>query len=147
MHIEVIPRRKHSISLTPLIDVVFILLVFFMLATSFTDWRPITLATGTSQATPGQTPPAVVRINADGTLSYERQVVPADALAARLKSARNRGDISAVIVQPNADADLDATVTALDTLYGAGVAPISLATGTASSSAQGSSATGDGSTP
>ena len=31
------------ISLTPLIDVVFILLVFFMLASSFLDWRSIDL--------------------------------------------------------------------------------------------------------
>ena len=32
---------QSEINVTPLIDVVFILLVFFMLATSFTDWRPI----------------------------------------------------------------------------------------------------------
>ena len=36
-------RRRNLISLTPLIDVVFILLVFFMLASSFLDWRSITL--------------------------------------------------------------------------------------------------------
>src|SRR3546814_18207863 len=35
------PRRRASISLTPLIDVVFILLIFFMLATSFVDDRAI----------------------------------------------------------------------------------------------------------
>ena len=32
-------KRKAVISLTPLIDVVFILLVFFMLSSSFLDWR------------------------------------------------------------------------------------------------------------
>src|SRR5690606_18422295 len=36
-------RRRSTISLTPLIDVVFILLVFFMLASSFLDWRAIDL--------------------------------------------------------------------------------------------------------
>src|SRR3546814_3113150 len=35
------PRRRVRISLTPLIDVVFILLIFFMLATSFVDDRAI----------------------------------------------------------------------------------------------------------
>src|SRR3546814_20664632 len=34
-------RRRASISLTPLIDVVFILLIFFMLASSFLDERAI----------------------------------------------------------------------------------------------------------
>ena len=34
-------RRRHglAIGLTPLIDVVFILLLFFMLASSLADWR------------------------------------------------------------------------------------------------------------
>ena len=37
-------RRRPLISLTPLIDVVFILLVFFLLASSFLDWRAIDLS-------------------------------------------------------------------------------------------------------
>lgn len=32
-------KRKNAISLTPLIDVVFILLLFFMLTSSFVPWR------------------------------------------------------------------------------------------------------------
>ena len=128
MHIETLKRRKHTISLTPLIDVVFILLVFFMLATSFTDWRPIGLATGTTEAAPGQTPPAVVRVLADGSLRYRQRASAPNELAARLNAARDAGEISAVIVQPDADTDLEATVAALDALSGAGVAPMSLST-------------------
>jgi biopolymer transport protein ExbD len=37
------PRPKITLSLTPLIDVVFILLIFFMLASQFADWRTIDL--------------------------------------------------------------------------------------------------------
>jgi biopolymer transport protein ExbD len=130
MHIETFERRKHSISLTPLIDVVFILLVFFMLATSFTDWRPITLATGTSEAPAGETPPAVVRVDVQGGMNYDgNRYDNARRLAQRLNTARQNGDISAVIVQPDAEATLGVTVGALDALSGAGVAPMSLATG------------------
>ncbi|MBR7888854.1 biopolymer transporter ExbD [Marinomonas sp. A79] len=43
------PKRKNAISLTPLIDVVFILLLFFMLTSSFVPWRivdtPLSVAT------------------------------------------------------------------------------------------------------
>ncbi|MBJ7538054.1 ExbD/TolR family protein [Marinomonas transparens] len=35
------PKRKQGISLTPLIDVVFILLLFFMLTSSFVPWRTV----------------------------------------------------------------------------------------------------------
>lgn len=34
-------RKKNLISLTPLIDVVFILLLFFMLSSTFTQWRKV----------------------------------------------------------------------------------------------------------
>lgn len=42
------PKRKTAISLTPLIDVVFILLLFFMLSSSFTQWRAIPLPASTA---------------------------------------------------------------------------------------------------
>ncbi|KZN13058.1 ExbD/TolR family protein [Marinomonas sp. TW1] len=45
------PKRKNAISLTPLIDVVFILLLFFMLTSSFVPWRivdtPLSVASDT----------------------------------------------------------------------------------------------------
>ncbi|TPE54088.1 biopolymer transporter ExbD [Maribrevibacterium harenarium] len=48
-------RKKTAISLTPLIDVVFILLLFFMLTSSFVAWRVVDTplsAPSTDQATP-----------------------------------------------------------------------------------------------
>ncbi|ANG61716.1 biopolymer transporter TolR [Marinobacterium aestuarii] len=48
-----LPARRRAISLTPLIDVVFILLLFFMLSSTFTQWRQLDLAVpGTGAATP-----------------------------------------------------------------------------------------------
>lgn len=51
MRIDVPPRKTASISLTPLIDVVFILLVFFMLATRFVDLsrQPLSVAVTSEQ--------------------------------------------------------------------------------------------------
>jgi len=40
------PKRKTGISLTPLIDVVFILLLFFMLTSQFIEWRSLDLNIG-----------------------------------------------------------------------------------------------------
>ena len=40
------PKRKVGISLTPLIDVVFILLLFFMLTSQFIEWRSLDLSIG-----------------------------------------------------------------------------------------------------
>jgi biopolymer transport protein ExbD len=72
----------------------------------------------------------VVRVDANGALNYDGdRYHNARGLARRLNSARENGEISAVIVQAHADATLDVTVGALDALSGAGVAPLSLATG------------------
>ncbi len=52
------PKRKNAISLTPLIDVVFILLLFFMLTSSFVPWRiidtPLSVATDKPKDIAGQ---------------------------------------------------------------------------------------------
>lgn len=43
--------KKRRISLTALIDVVFILLLFFMLSTSFSQWRTIQISTASTVQT------------------------------------------------------------------------------------------------
>ena len=47
-------RRRRLIGLAPLIDVVFILLLFFMLTTNFTRWRelPFDLPAAASELSP-----------------------------------------------------------------------------------------------
>lgn len=54
MLLDILPTQKRkAISLTPLIDVVFILLLFFMLSTSFIRWKEITIssAQGSTEST------------------------------------------------------------------------------------------------
>ncbi|MDP7242489.1 MAG: biopolymer transporter ExbD, partial [Rhodospirillales bacterium] len=57
------------ISLTPLIDVVFILLVFFMLASSFLDWRSIdlTVSSGVGEATSDKRA-ILISLRSDGSI-------------------------------------------------------------------------------
>ena len=43
-------KRRQAISLTPLIDVVFILLLFFMLSSSFIPWRQINVSMPTASS-------------------------------------------------------------------------------------------------
>lgn len=126
MQIETLPRRKHSISLTPLIDVVFILLLFFVLATSFTDWRQITLATGTTAMTEQtENTSVVVRVTPDGTLRYDGKSYRIATLIPLLQRQNRSGDLSAIIIHPDADTTLAPTVAALDALAATGL-PVAL---------------------
>lgn len=126
MHIDTPARRRHDIGLTPLIDVVFILLIFFMLATSLQHSRSIGLATGTVPAIADQVPPAVVRLAGDGQLYYQGTGYPFGGLAVHLKTRLKANEISAVILRPDAQVTLGPTVRTLDALAGAGVSNLSL---------------------
>lgn len=130
MHIEVAPRRAHRIGLTPLIDVVFILLVFFMLASSLLDWRGIELATGSSPAAEDTPPPITVTVLADGSIRYDGGVYedPAEA-ASQIQARIAAGEASAVVVEPDTGVTLGPTVAAFDALAGAGIEALGLGQG------------------
>ncbi len=83
-------RLSRRISLTPLIDVVFLLLIFFMLASTFAQFRKIEFNTG--QAGPAAQPiapgTAVVMLHADGTISLDGTRISLDDLVAKLETRK-----------------------------------------------------------
>ena len=114
------------ISLTPLIDVVFILLVFFMLASSFLDWRSIDLSTpGRAVAAASSDASLLVEVHPGG-LHLSGEHVSLDALAARVGERLDRNADQRVLVRPEAGVALQEVVAVLDRLAEAGVADLSL---------------------
>lgn len=129
-------RRRSLISLTPLIDVVFILLIFYMLASSFTDWHaiPLTLREAPPDSRQAQ---AVSRQPLAGSVMLD--VLPdglrlsgmliADAeLPARLAALPPpAGGSRSVIVRAAEGVPLQRLVSVMDMLSAAGVTDLSLA--------------------
>ncbi|MDO6805130.1 biopolymer transporter ExbD, partial [Wenyingzhuangia sp. 1_MG-2023] len=66
--LAITPRRARPISLTALIDVVFILLMFFMLTSSFTQWLTMPLASQSASSEPAETEelPQLLVLHQDG---------------------------------------------------------------------------------
>ncbi len=62
--------RRHTISLTALIDVVFILLLFFMLSFTFTQWRAVDLHSPTSSFSEDVQLPQIVWLDEVGGLRF-----------------------------------------------------------------------------
>lgn len=124
------PRRR-LISLTPLIDVVLILLVFFMLASNFIQWRVITLESApVSTQRRGEVQGAVlVRLHADGQLDLNGERVSAAALELRLEAFLRQDARQSVLVQPAQGVDLQSLVSLLDRLYTLGVAQLGVTGG------------------
>lgn len=120
------PRPHRKPSLTPMIDVVFLLLVFFMLAARFGQDMVLPLSTAGSGA-PYEGPPRLVEVTAGG-VSLNGTDVMLNALAARLAPLMaSPGDT--VILRPRQGADLQDLVAVIDALRAAGLTQIVIVEG------------------
>ncbi|MDH3282469.1 MAG: biopolymer transporter ExbD [Gammaproteobacteria bacterium] len=120
-------RRRPIIGLTPLIDVVFILLIFFMLASSFLDWRAIPLEVPRAGLEPSSEVPGIlVRIARGGEIDLNGIPVTSGGLARQLARLLQSSPNVRVLVQPQAGVPLQQVVRVLDDLSGAGARHVSL---------------------
>lgn len=119
-------RRRAVISLTPLIDVVFILLIFFMLASSFLNWRSIELA-APAQAVPGASHDDAlsVRLHADG-LMINGAVVTLDDLTVQVQEHLIAAPEGRVLVEVTPGVPLQDAITVVDRLAAVGAVDLSL---------------------
>ena len=122
-------RRRPLISLTPLVDVVFILLVFFMLASSFLDWRAIDLSAPAEAAAGASMQGALlVEVREDG-LRLSGEAVSLDELESRLAAHVAGTPGRKLLVRPAEGVSLQRAVEVLDRAARAGIAEISLVRG------------------
>ena len=119
------PRRT-LIRLTPLIDVVFILVVFFMLASSFSDWRAIDLTMrGGAAADAPMVGALLLEIRRDG-LRLSGESVSIDDLGTEVARRAAARPGLRVLVRPDQGVSLQEAVRVLDRLAGTGASGISL---------------------
>ena len=79
-----IARRRRRPDLTPMIDVVFLLLVFFMLASRFVSETTIPIAAAQGDGGAWQGPLRLVDLGAEGALALNGLPVAPEDLVARL---------------------------------------------------------------
>lgn len=115
------------ISLTPLIDIVFILLVFFMLASSFLDWRSIQLKLP-AKTKSGATGDAVlvVSIADNGTLKLNGQPIADVDLETRLAERLSNGVELPILIRAADGVPLQRSIEVLDEVTAAGGHNVSL---------------------
>lgn len=130
MRLERTPARAgRAISLTPLIDVVFILLLFFLLASHFDQWGALQLDTGASLAThpsAAEAQASLLRLHADGALELDGEALDSAYLGTRLASLRAEHPELAVVVQADAEVPLQDLVSLIDRLVALGIQEVSL---------------------
>ena len=122
------PARRASarLPLTPLIDVVFILLVFFMLETDFLKPRAVELAQGGSEAAGvSESKPIYVELHADGTIWLNGAERGFDELSNAMRELAP-GRETQVIVASDPGVILQRVVDIIDVLNSLGLMKVSL---------------------
>ena len=118
-----------TLGLAPLIDVVLLLLIFFVVTTSFTEPRMQLELPGAESATPQPPATLVVSIGADGALQVDGEDADRAALAERLaeaSAADGELEIRADRATPHGN-----VVEVLDAAQKVGLTRIGIATGSA----------------
>lgn len=120
--------RRPLVSLTPLIDVVFILLVFFMLASSFSTERVIQMLTpaDTEPAQPGEAGAALVRVGPDGGVDLNGEPVTEAELAQQVGAWSVSEAPRRYLVQPAPGVTTQQAVAVVDLLKSSGAESVTL---------------------
>ena len=114
MHISEPQRPRRQLSLTPLIDVVFLLLLFFLITSTFARFADLEVARQTTTAGEAALPPvsgppdikgAIVSVSADRRVRINGTETAPEDIALRLDALYDRGARTAIIA-----ADYSATV-------------------------------------
>ena len=130
-------RRKHKasdeaeINITPMLDIVFIMLIFFIVTTSFVKEK------GLEVSRPSNSPPKeikknkgpiLVKIDANGNITMKGRMLERKAVEANLEREKAEKPDSPLIIAAHTDAETDALVTILDAAEAVGVGSVSVAT-------------------
>ena len=113
-------RKSRKISLTALIDVVFILLMFFMLTSTFSQWKAVDFHSPVTTDKPDDSQPLMLILRADGSMSLTDGSLELGATQKVSPYAFAAG--SALILLPEADTRVQLIVSRLEELKQSGMA-------------------------
>ncbi|MCF6429962.1 biopolymer transporter ExbD [Leisingera sp. MMG026] len=117
-------RPRALISLVPMIDVMLILLVFFMVTSTYLNLdmipavKPSQVSAASTQAPAGT---LMIRLGADGVPVLRGTALDAETLQATLSAAVAKEPLTQVVILPSGAARTQALITVMDTAALAGV--------------------------
>ncbi|MCW8924792.1 MAG: biopolymer transporter ExbD [Xanthomonadales bacterium] len=130
-------RRKHrandeaEINITPMLDIVFIMLIFFIVTTSFIKEKGLEVSRP-SNAPPKEVKkskgPIVVKIDANGNITMKGRMLDFKAVEANLEREKAEKPDSPLIIAAHPDAETNSLVTVLDAAKAVGIGSVSVAT-------------------
>jgi biopolymer transport protein ExbD len=130
MLLKTSPDELPALNLTPMIDVVFLLIIFFMVGTRFTEMErhipvqvPQVSDNGTLTPAPAK---RTINVYRDGRVSLDRRFLELHELQNELAAARSQYDALGVIVRGDADATFQHVAAVLNACRQAGISDMGI---------------------
>ncbi|HIL38942.1 MAG: biopolymer transporter ExbD [Methylococcales bacterium] len=132
-------RRKHrstsehnsDIDMTPMLDIVFIMLIFFIVTTSFVKESGIDVNRPTAKtAERKEQGNIIIAIKANGDIWIDKRQVDVRAVRANVARLHAENPLGAVIITADKDSKTDSLVKVMDQVRLAGIMNASIATNT-----------------
>lgn len=125
-------RRSQGLEMTALMDVIFLLLCFFVTTSVFSQWESeiaITLPSAKSATVPGRMPGEIIlNVSAGGMVSVNGQVLSLEELSKRLSRLSKLYPGQPVVIRADRATSYESLVAVIDACRSADVWNFSLAT-------------------
>jgi biopolymer transport protein ExbD len=123
-------QEESSLDMTPLVDVVFLLIIFFMLSTTFIvlPGVKIDLPRAASQKIDVEKLKVVLSVDRQGELYFDKEQVDEEAMVRRLKEAASHNPDMLVLIKGDRDSAYGRNVDLLDMVRRAGLHRIAIIT-------------------
>ncbi len=134
-------RPPLVLELTPLIDVVFLLLLFFMVSTTFVDdasGLKVDLPRSNNRQALGEASDVIVVLSADGRIAIDGEAVDREGLRAKLRSRAEADPSTLVVVRADQGLAHGRVVAVMDTVRDLGLTHFAIATESAGPRGSGS---------
>ncbi|WP_417762146.1 ExbD/TolR family protein [Shewanella sp.] len=130
-------RKKHSsvdeeaqVDMTPMLDIVFIMLIFFIVTTSFV--KPSGLDYNKPEASQATSKPSAnifIGVSKNGTIMMENRLVDIERVSANVERMLAEAPEAAVLIQADKEAQHGLVIKVMDQVKSAGVNKISVSAG------------------
>ena len=123
-------KKNIEINVAPLIDVVFLLLIFFMLASEFTDFKTIDMISPNQSEIdqPESNLPLIINLSEKGDITIDSKEVSFNKLTQTVKDKLNNKKETKIIISTPNETKVNILIKIVDTIRGLGIENIALIT-------------------
>ena len=119
-----------DINVAPLIDIVFLLLIFFMLASEFTDFKTIDLVSPSESNTNIEITklPIIINLSETGTIHVNSETIEKNNLSNFLKTTLTENSSKKVVINTDENTKINLLIDIIDIVRDLGIDKVALVT-------------------